>query len=437
MQTSSHHWQAWLKPALSRLNTADWLTLLLLVIFGWLASQVVSVINPESTVVAKFFQLFLSGAVVVGYCYRLSPKQDQASLVAPSTAWLTITRAIGLTVLLIGLPLVVLMSAQSASNGVAWLRVLSTLLMVVSLTAIGTLGSQLLKRWGIPLLLVALWWLLFASNHIVENLVQAMLLNNLGTQLIVLMVAVGLVGVTASLVELTKPWQRQPEQFNFTKTWSFVRPMPSFTGMGSLLTVSLLRVIRDKVFLIYLGSFTALLLSRILMSDWPVNWLVIIGLGLAGLSVLVVSRLVKFSNSFSLQYAHLPIGPGQIEFVGFFAGLTLLAAISWIILWGLFGVTAEIMVRLLLAILSSYGAGFLIGLSTRKVEHSGFFDSTWHLVGQMLLFTLVFICSLQLPLSGASLSLLAIMLLVVTTTCYQVTRTWATINRHATKPSVV
>ncbi|MCR4277617.1 MAG: hypothetical protein NUV80_03225 [Candidatus Berkelbacteria bacterium] len=430
MGTSSLNWTTRIKLVFVQLSLIDWLTVLVVLSFGWLATQIIGVVEPESSSLMNLIPLFLSGAIVIGYCYRPSINKVHYSFIIPSSVRQSTTWITGITWLVIGLPLIVFLSVQQISSEGVLLSVISTLLLVLSATIVGSLCNHLPKQWGIPLLLLTLYWLLIINNLFVNNLTQAMLSNDLETQAIVLMIAVGLLGVIASIAEFTKPWQRQLETSRYVSISRFDSPMPSFTGMGSLLIVSSLRILRDKVFIIYFGSFIILLLSRILVNNWQINWLTIVGLTLAGLSALIITRLVKFSFSFLDKFSYLPIQPGQIEFVGYFAGLIIIAAISWIIIWGLFGVTGENMARLLAASLSGYGAGFLVGLSYRKINHLGVFDSFWRFMVQLLVFILVFIYSLQLPLSGATTSLLILMLLAMSTTCYQVSQSSATIKSN-------
>jgi hypothetical protein len=428
MLSGSRQYQIWLKPTLSRLTLVDWLTLLLLLFAGYLATLISSAIGLEITSIGNLLPLFLCAAVVFGYCFRPATNKEQRSLASHFSIWPLVARSTALTILFIGLPQLILMFAVTASAEVVWIRTLSTLLVTVSLTVAGILLSRLPKRWGIPLLLLVLWWLALGGTQVTSTLASGLLSGSLIAQLNVLMVTVGILGAVVAVVELTANYQHFATTAHYIKSWSFERPMPSFTGMGSLLIACLLRLIRDKVILIYLGGFTVLLLSRVLMGGWILNWFLVVELGLVGLSFLVVSRLIKFSTIFSKLYAHLPIGPGQVDFVGYFAGIIVMTVVTWIILWGLFGVTGVVLARLLSAVLGGYSAIYLNGMFSRKMGHGGLFTPSWHTVGQLILFTLVFIYSIQLPLSSATLSLLALMFLVVITTCYQVTRGWATIK---------
>ncbi|MEK9167616.1 MAG: hypothetical protein AAB613_02640 [Patescibacteria group bacterium] len=427
MVISGRFWSFWLKPILWRLTWVDWLSTIILIIFLGTGFAVVGVLGKELIVGHDFLAFLLVVAILIGFLYRPRLRFDYAEAISAST-WPVIFRTLALSSFLIGLPILAIFQTESISSNSVWLRVISVLLIVNSVTMFGNLCSHLRKRYGIPLLLAFVWWLLFIESKITSTLAAGLATSDLNTQIYVLLISVGLIGVTTVLVELTSPYYRQVQNEFVAKIWSFDHPMPSFTGMGSLLIVNLLRIVRDKVFLIYMGSFLVLLLSRILIDGWMVNWLVVVIVSLGGLSTLITTRLIQFSRSFAVNFSHLPISPGAREFVGFFAGVVLISALSWIIIWGLFGVSAENMAQLIIACLSGFGVSYLLGLSGRKIENIGLSGPSWQILFQLIVFWLIFLYSLQLPLSNATFSLLIIMLLTVLVACYPVTRASVTIR---------
>ncbi|MDP3993053.1 MAG: hypothetical protein Q8Q05_02485 [bacterium] len=297
---------------------------------------------------------------------------------------------------------------------------------------IGVLGLWTILLWrrlpfwlAIGSIVLTLWWL--TTSPITSILTGNIAGPEMYPQLLVTLVGLGGLGAISALLQLTAGHQlRRPSQF-----WLILSrktPLSSFSGMGSLLTMGFLRLIRDRIFIAALTVLILIMLAK--TSDWavPGSWLTIIIGGMMTLSVLITNKLGALSGGLLKKFPGLPTTNGAIDFAVGITSLAILTVISWSILFGLLRLNAVDTLWLTGIFLIGQICITLITRSSRQLAGPGLLGGWWIIIIQLAALTIVYQIMWQFNLSGVTLVLLIGLSLFVALTSYQETPRSATIS---------
>lgn len=298
--------------------------------------------------------------------------------------------------------------------------------------SIGGLGLWAMLLWrrlpfwlAVGSIILTLWWL--TTSPIITTLNSYMAGPETYPQLLVTLVGLGEIGAVSALTQLTASRQlSQPSRF-----WLVLSrrtPLSSFNGMGSLVTMGFLRILRDRFFVATLTVLVLILLAKI--NGWPVpgSWLTITIGGMMTLAVLISCKLDPFSSSLLRKFPGLPTTNGTIDFALGITSLAILTVISWTILFGLLRLNAVDTVWLTGIFLIGQVCITLIARSSRELAGLGLLGSWWLIIIQLSALTIIYQMMWQVNLSGVMLALLIGLALFVALTSYQEPTHSATIS---------
>ncbi|MEK7170729.1 MAG: hypothetical protein AAB774_00265 [Patescibacteria group bacterium] len=238
------------------------------------------------------------------------------------------------------------------------------------------------------------------------------------SQLLTMLIGIGLLGTITALFELTKDYQPiRPRQF--LTVFSRRQVFPSFTGMGNLVTMGVLRIGRDRFFI---ATLTFLIFTLVAngMGWFPIgNWLIILTSGMVILSIIISHRLTALSSSLLERFPGLPTTVGAIDFAVSIAGTLILAVISWALLFGLLQLNVVDTVWLTGIFLTGGIDALLISRSARLLDNYGLLGGWWMVILQLVALGMIYLFLWQLNLSGVLLVLGVNMALMVILTSYQ------------------
>lgn len=334
--------------------------------------------------------------------------------------------------------LILLLICVSYLIGQAWTgwTVQSPGVMVLSIVNVGLVISGLglwamllwrrLPFWlAIGSVVLTLWWL--TTSPIISILTGNIAGPEMYPQLLVTLVGLGGLGAISALLQLTAGHQlRRPSQF-----WLILSrktPLSSFSGMGSLLTMGFLRLIRDRIFIAVLTVLILIMLAK--TSGWaiPGSWLTIIIGGMMTLSVLITNKLGALSGGLLKKFPGIPTTNGAIDFAVGIVGLACLEVISWVILFGLLRLSAPATLWLTGIFLIGQICITLIARSSRQLAGPGLLGGWWIIIIQLAALAIVYQIMWPFNLSGVMLVLLIGLSLFVALTSYQETPRSATIS---------
>ena len=331
------------KRLVSHWNDSDWL-LVVLALCGLVALSfnMVSWANSIafSGVTSSQLGLFLSLGLLAGYLttrLRLAHQQPESWLTQDAQPVFNV--AVGLTILVIGVPVAVFYGAEASrltgSNEWAIGSAIAALLLIKAFILTGSLLAQFKKLWGLLVMLMIVWLISWfgASMALIETALAA------GTSSAwpVLLLGLGALGTVVSLTQLVKKHLDPARPTRYLTFLTHQGPWPSFTGTGALFIASLLALGRNRFFLA-LVTLAALLEVFVLttLTDFG-NWQLFLGvvIPVTIIAVGALRLLDLYQDSFEIHHRHLPAAPGVVNLAAFGAGLSLIVMIGWVIDVGL------------------------------------------------------------------------------------------------------
>lgn len=308
---------------------------------------------------------------------------------------------------------------------------------VILLTIINVgLGVSILALWvkllwrlpfwlAIGSLILTIWWL--TTSPIISTLLEHTAPPELYSQLLVMLTGLGGLGAISALAQLTNGYKSgRPSKY-----WLVLNhktPLPSYSGLGSLVIMGSLRILRDRIFVAVLVFLILMLLAKI--SGWavPGSWLTIVVAGIMTLSVMISRKLGLLASSLLTKFPGLPTSKGAIDFALGITSLVIVAAVSWTVLFGLLGLTAADTLWLTGIFLVGQISITLIARSSRQSVDLGLLGSWWIVIIQLAALAIIYQIMWRFNLSGVMLTLLVGLSLFVALTSYQESTRWATIS---------
>ncbi|MEK7202590.1 MAG: hypothetical protein AAB669_03635 [Patescibacteria group bacterium] len=296
---------------------------------------------------------------------------------------------------------------------------------------VGILALWVILLWRLPFwlaigsLILTIWWL--TTSPIISTLLEHTAQPEIYSQLLVLLTGLGGLGAISALAQLTNGYKSgRPSKY-----WLVLNhksPLPSYSGLGSLVIMGFLRILRDRIFVAVLIFLTLMLLAKI--SGWaiPGSWLTIVITGIMTLSVMISRKLGPLASSLLTNFPGLPTTKGAIDFALGITSLVIVAALSWTILFGLLGLTATDTLWLTGIFLVGQISITLIARSSRESAELGLLGGWWIVIIQLSALAIIYQIMWQFNLSGVMLILLVVLSLFVALTSYQEPTHSATIS---------
>ncbi|MDP3993181.1 MAG: hypothetical protein Q8Q05_03180 [bacterium] len=297
--------------------------------------------------------------------------------------------------------------------------------------AVGILALWVKLLWRLPFwlaigsLILTTWWL--TTSPIISTLLEHTVQSEIYPLLLVTLTGLGGLGAISAIAQLTNSnGSGCPSKY-----WLVLNhksPLPSYSGLGSLVIMGFLRILRDRIFVAVLILLTLMLLAKI--SGWtvPGSWLQIVIAGIMTLSVMISLKLGPLASSLLTKFPSLPTTKGAIDFAVGITSLVIVAAVSWTILFGLLGLTAADTLWLTGIFLVGQIGITLIARSARESVDLGLLGSWWIVIIQLAALAIIYQIMWQFNLSGVMLLLLVGLSLFVALTSYQESTHSATIS---------
>jgi hypothetical protein len=313
------------------------------------------------------------------------------------------------------------------SPGVGILMIINVGLLIGALGLWAMLLWRRLPFWlAVGLIVLTLWWL--TTSPIISTLTGNIAGPEMYPQLLVTLVGLGIFGAISSLAQMAVSYQsRRPSQFWLTL--SRKTPLPSFSGLGSLMMMGILRVIRDRFFFAILTLFVLTLVAKSNGGLMFGSWLTIVFGGMMVLSVMIGNILGSMSSSLLGKFPGLPTTSGAIDFAGGIAGGATMTVISWAILFALVQLNVVDTLWLTGIFLIGQICTLLIARSAREHKELGLLGGWWVVIIQLASLVVIYQILWQLNLSGVLLVLLIGLALFVALTSYQESPHSATISK--------
>lgn len=259
-------------------------------------------------------------------------------------------------------------------------------------TAWGVLGATLawLRSWWGILAGLVLLYSVSVSGVIVLNQIEQALSGQSSNGLELLLISIGITGTVLTLSEILKPFSAI-NSGRYLALFVRRRNFPSYTGFGAIFISGVIRLMRDKLFLVIVAiSAVTAVFATSFAKNYNGPAIYVIGLPILVINLGVLELAADYANSFKKAWRHLPVLASAIDFACLLGGVVSVSALV-LLTSVLMGLDASITAYLLSLTIAAYTLTSLVSPSLKQPEQHGQFGWAWSLIYHLIVFAIVFV----------------------------------------------